>query len=306
MLANVAIGVALGLVVPTALVWIGKAIDHCAPWNSQFVGSPFSRRFLAVMAVFTLSDEVTDLLSIANFYETGEFDFFRGAIALLLLSSVFVGYNSTGINGQRGSNSERFWLGTCGVLPFYDSWINLRRGGEQKDDGQLWVKTIKWVKLWEAVWESAPQFYLQMIFLTKQGWATMWDRHQIQLLSAVFSFVSLTLSFAGFYTATATHPDVGVAPAWKGSKQAMLACATYAASDLALRAIAIAVLSYAAGRWAAVPLTAAGLLLLCLEATNRLRFQQIEFLKVKHIAIAMLHATLCYAMPCSAMLCFSR
>ena len=194
------------------------------------------------LACLALSDEVTDVLSLITFYRNGAWPFFKASLTILIVSSLLGGFFGFAAGeGRKGSHSVGpCWgtvLGLFGLSPIVEAVADLRGGEETRYSGL--------VKIFEAQGESAPQFMLQLCYLTVTTWRAAWDSSRVVVLSAAVSFVTLALGFATYPNSPAGSNGVVRIPlrdGHRGTKVVLVSFLFYFASDLALRAAAVCVL----------------------------------------------------------------
>ena len=105
------------------------------------------------------------------------------------------------------------------------------------------------VKIFEAIAESASQSMLQLFFLTVTTWRKAWTETPVVVVSAAISVLSLSFQFATYPTTTGGR-DSGflfmMADEYRGRKVTTVGLLFYFASDIGLRALALSVFGYAA------------------------------------------------------------
>ena len=238
--AGAVVGLTLG---PGALLLLATAAEKldeaCPPDGAR------DDRMTCLKASKTLGlgglavvDEVTDVLACITFYKAGQWGFFHGSLGLLIFSSLVGGLFGGAAAGFRQRNGcVGFVLGLVGLSPIVEALQDVRDGKETDNSGM--------VKVFEAMAESAPQFMLQLFYLTVTGWRAAWTSSRVVVLSAFVSFATLALQFA-----TVFNSPVGegfkMRSEMRGRKAVTVALLFYFAADLGLRALALSVFGYAA------------------------------------------------------------
>ena len=212
----------------------------------------FWRVKVSVLALLATLDEVTDVFALLKFREQGAWPFFWASIVILVMASAsggFLGMLATSPN-YRSDPSYRsgvclgITFGMLGLSPIVEAINDLREGQETGASGA--------VKIFEAQFESASQFILQLLYITVDTWRGAWETSRIVVYSCGISFFSLALQFATYAQSPAGIESTVKMTLRSGTHSKVLTVGFlfYFASDLTLRALAVCVLGYAAEGWA--------------------------------------------------------
>lgn len=106
------------------------------------------------------------------------------------------------------------------------------------------------LRLVQALFFSAPLFYLQAWVVVSIGFKRVLEHHAILLVSAAFALLTLVLALTSFVISPASDRPCRVRGWLITSRAVSLACALYFTADATLRALAVSTLGYAAGAYA--------------------------------------------------------
>ena len=149
--------------------------------------------------ILSFADPMTDILTLVEFYREDHKTWFGVGLAFVVLPCVRFFYMMYG----GGSRAE---LCLCGFNPFSSAWLRLKicwtnfkkccwddNSKEEKDDESL-NEYSNSARLVEAVFESAPQFIIQLYAMTVQQEPVK----IIHMISVPVSFLSLAWAFTAF------------------------------------------------------------------------------------------------------------
>ena len=141
-----------------------------------------------------------------------------------------------------------FSLGCVGLMPLVETLRDVREAQETRFSGDA--------RMLEAVVQSAPSFVLQSVYLVSlAAWNgvprstiySSWGSSPFIVLSAGTAFVSHVAQLATYPTSVSGRRNFEMRAEMRGRLAVTAALGCYFASDLALRALAVCVLCYAAG-----------------------------------------------------------
>lgn len=143
-----------------------------------------------------------------------------------------------------------------GMTAFVEILRVLLPGGSTMEDHSELQGVFGVLRLVQALFLSAPLLYYQLLVVMLIGPSRAYHHHLIILISAAISATALIVALTSFVTNPATDRPCRVRGWLISSKAVMLGCFLYFVSDVTLRALAVAVVGYAAGAyaWAALPI----------------------------------------------------
>ena len=172
--------------------WIILGSKYCT-----FLGSLFA-------TILSFADPMTDIVTLVEFYRDDHKTWFAVGLAFVVLPCVaffVLMYRFS------KSNSREVYL--CGFNPFSSAWVRLKiclsdfrkcyRNANSNDDyedvkhSDSW-KHSNWARILEAVFESVPQFIIQLYAMSVQQEPVK----IIQMISLPVSFLSLGWAFTAF------------------------------------------------------------------------------------------------------------
>lgn len=185
-------------------------------------------------AILSLIDEVTDLAVLYQFWHLEQWGFFHISATVLVLSSLIMAFLSL----QMGVWGSGLWsdvmsafFGFAGFSPALMVFCKYER------------ENFSYLKAAEAIFESLPQFELQMVVITLEGWRHAWAQQRLLLFSGFSSLVGLG------YSLTTLFAHVANCRTRCSSKVVQMGVLLFFASDVGLRTLAVSTLAYAADDW---------------------------------------------------------
>ena len=106
------------------------------------------------------------------------------------------------------------------------------------------------LRLVQALFLSAPLLYFQVWTMMLIEFPKVMEHHIVVLVSAAISYLALVLALTGFVTSPAIDRACRVRGWLVSSKAVMMGTLLYFAADVALRALTVATVGYAAGGYA--------------------------------------------------------
>ena len=136
-----------------------------------------------------------------------------------------------------------------GLVAFAEVVRVLLPGGSSMQSNAELQGIFGTLRLVQALFLSAPLLYFQLWTMMLIEFPKVMEDHVTVLVSAVISYVAIVLALTAFVTSPATDRPCRVRGWLIHSKLISLGCLLYFAADIALRALAIAVIGYAMGAW---------------------------------------------------------
>ena len=160
--------------------------------------------------ILSFADPMTDIVTLVEFYRNDHKTWFAVGLAFVVLPCVafFV------LMSRFKSSSGEVYV--CGFNPFSSAWVRLKIcwsnfrkccwDANSNDDNEDINKHSNWARLLEAVFESAPQFIIQLYAMSVQQEPVK----IIQMISLPVSLLSLGWAFTAYDSDPESRPVEGI------------------------------------------------------------------------------------------------
>ena len=175
------------------------------------LGSKYCTFLVSLFAtILSFADPMTDIVTLVAFYRDDHKTWFAVGLAFVVLPCLafFV------LMWRFESNRGEVYL--CGFNPFSSAWVRLKIcwsnfkkccwDANSNDDYEDVIKQSNWARILEAVFESAPQFILQLYAMSVQQEPVK----IIQMISLPVSLLSLGWAFTAFDPDSESRPLEGI------------------------------------------------------------------------------------------------